>query len=86
MSDEDKELQLQVTHEFFNTAREIRKIERQVLAKRGARTPEGPFCSFCNSAKEEVPVLIHGQGDAYVCSNCERMIGSMEKDENESQP
>jgi len=85
MSDEDKELQLQVTHEFFHTAREIRKVERQVLAEQGVRAPEGPFCSFCNSAKGEVPVLIHGQGDAYVCSNCARIIGSMAKDENESQ-
>ena len=76
---------VQVMHEFFHTQREIRKIERGVLAKRGEHVPGGPFCSFCGWSKEELPVLIHGAENAYVCSNCAHLIAGLAKPPNDPQ-
>lgn len=83
-SDQDDE-KVQVTHELFRTQREIRRIEREALTKRGKHVPSGPYCSFCGWSKEEVPVLIHGAENAYVCSNCAHLIAGLAKFPNDPQ-
>ena len=64
-----------VIRQYFESRRRITEIERKALSKTGASKPKGPACSFCGRKESEVPMLIPGIDNAFVCSEC---IGSLE--------
>ena len=59
-----------VIEQFLSTRRRIREIEREALAKIGAKAPGGNLCSFCGITEEEARFLIQGNGEARICANC----------------
>ena len=59
-----------VIEQFLSTRRRIREVEREALAKVGAKAPSGNLCSFCGITEKDARFLIHGNGEARICAKC----------------
>ena len=57
---------------YFDTRRRIKAIERKALQKVAKEPPNFLLeeCSFCGNSETEVDLLIYGDKEARICSDC----------------
>ena len=57
---------------YFDTRRRIKAIERKALQKVAKEPPNVLLeeCSFCGNSETEVDLLIYGDKEARICSDC----------------
>ena len=64
---------------YFDTRRRIKAIERKALQKVTKEPPNflREECSFCGNSDTEVDLLIYGDKEARICSDCVREMAAL---------
>lgn len=71
----------ELLQQYLSTRRRIADIERKALRKLG--TPaQGVLCSFCGTAESQVPLMVSGGDNTFICAVCIESFASILKGVN----